>query len=365
MNVNNIIKIIKSNNISSLKQLRENLEIDKLLLEYKKNNKTNYEKIKHEVYLNKLLLIEIKCRKIAKKCKTRKEFYSKYKRIYESAYNYDKNHKKGFLDEICLHMISLGNRYRRCIYKVYFPEINSLYVGLTCDYERRISQHKQDRKGILLKYINEGLSYSSAQITDYLNVEEAQEKEKYYINKYSKKYNIINKSKGGGLGGKRMITDKELYEKASLYDSYKELCEDKLFYYKIQKRGILLDIKKNIFGLSSDDRRDGTKNKGGVRKWTRAFIKKEIIKYNSYSELRKDRNIYSAIIKYKMRKEVKKYFGISDKEKIIWNKELILEEASRYDKYSDFRRECSRAYDAARSRKLLPQIKKEIFGIDS
>ena len=58
---------------------------------------------------------------------------------------------RGILDDICSHMIRLGDIYNRFIYVIEF-ENNSVYVGLTCDLERRKLEHIKNSSN---KYINE------------------------------------------------------------------------------------------------------------------------------------------------------------------------------------------------------------------
>lgn len=64
------------------------------------------------------------CHKEALRFKSKSEFQFNSK----SAYN--KSLDKGWLDEICLHMEILGNKFKRCIYVYEFSD-NYAYIGLT------------------------------------------------------------------------------------------------------------------------------------------------------------------------------------------------------------------------------------------
>lgn len=67
------------------------------------------------------------CHEAALQCKYRSEFAKNFKGEYFAAL------RNGWLDEICSHMIVLGNHYKRCIYAYEFPNIEGrdyVYVGL-------------------------------------------------------------------------------------------------------------------------------------------------------------------------------------------------------------------------------------------
>ena len=85
---------------------------------------------------------------IALKYKTKKEFSEKDKTAYKMA------HKRGWIDEICIHMEILGNKYNRCIYSYEFPD-NCVYVGLTCNIDERDRQRKLNKHDQVTKHINE------------------------------------------------------------------------------------------------------------------------------------------------------------------------------------------------------------------
>ena len=70
-----------------------------------------------------------RCKEEALKYNTKSEYKIKSK----SSYN--KSLYCGWLDEICLHMKSIGNKYNRCIYAYEFSD-NYVYVGLTCNLEK-------------------------------------------------------------------------------------------------------------------------------------------------------------------------------------------------------------------------------------
>ncbi len=148
-----------------------------------KNNKWSDENIKEE----------------ALKYNRRSDFYRGSKGAYNFAW------KKGILDDICSHMIRLGDIYNRFIYVIEF-ENNSVYVGLTCDLERRKLEHIKNSSN---KYINEYISndikhkFNSDNIL--YSADDAVKIECSLIGEYKDKgFNVLNINKGGGLGNKKI-----------------------------------------------------------------------------------------------------------------------------------------------------------------
>jgi len=87
---------------------------------------------------------KIRCHKKALKCKSRIEFEEKYVSAHNAA------RTNGWLDEICSHMELLGNSYLRALYVYEHPD-NSVYVGLTWNYEQRYSSHMRKNKILIEK----------------------------------------------------------------------------------------------------------------------------------------------------------------------------------------------------------------------
>ena len=168
---------------------------------YKEISKHLFSKIKESNYWN-----DIKnCKKEALKYTVRSEFRKK------SFGAYFISRKNNWLDEICSHMTPCGSKYKRCIYSYEFLD-NHVYVGLTYNLQKRNNKHLELKskkistvgKHILLTNLFPKLNL----LTDYLSIELAQEKEKYYIDKYEKdNWILLNKNKGGGLGASKFINE--------------------------------------------------------------------------------------------------------------------------------------------------------------
>lgn len=133
------------------------------------------------------------CEEESKKYKTLKEL------IKNNFYLYNKILNNCWCDEMFLHMIPTGNLYKRCIYSYEFSD-NHVYVGLTFNLNERNNNHM--KKGPVKKYMDETQNIPQLiKLTEYINVEDAKNKEKEYLEKYiGNGWKVLNKSKTGGIG---------------------------------------------------------------------------------------------------------------------------------------------------------------------
>lgn len=136
------------------------------------------------------------CQIEALKYTSKKEFKINSKNAYHGA------HRHHWMDEICGHMITLGNRFNRALYAFEFSD-NSVYVGLTFNLEKRKSQHLSTTRSAVYKHIEKTkINPEFKKLTDYTLVGKAQILEEYYINLYkSNGWILLNKAKSGSLGG--------------------------------------------------------------------------------------------------------------------------------------------------------------------
>ena len=220
-----------------------------------------------------------KCQEDAIKYKSRSEFQK------NSTTSYQKSLREGWIDEICSHMIYIGNRYKRCIYAYEFED-NHVYVGLTYNLNERNSDHLCKINSQVYKH-KEKTKFAPklVQLTDYIDVENAKIKEGEYVEKYkSEGWNILNKAKTGNVGGSKIIK------------YTKEIC---------------LEIS---------------------------------LKYNKLLDFRKEeQNIYRTCIKQGWLDEISTHMEKSEK----WNSiEKCNVESLKYDIKSHFKKLCSGAYDA-------------------
>jgi predicted GIY-YIG superfamily endonuclease len=177
-----------------------------------------------------------RCQEAALKCKSRKELAKKYNGAYSSAL------KHGWLNEMCVHMETTGNRFNRCIY-VWEFEDKTTYIGLTFNLKERSYNHTQDINSPVLKYNQKTkLIPICKQLTEYISVEESQIKEDFFIQQYKKLgWNVLNKVKGGSTGRKEKYWTKDRCKGESLkFKSKKEFREKSWVAYQ--------NIYKNKWG---------------------------------------------------------------------------------------------------------------------
>lgn len=136
------------------------------------------------------------------KYKTRKEFYEGSFLAYQASL------KLNILDEVCVGLERSNDLNRRCIYLVSFSD-NYIYIGLTCNYERRINEHLRGissntilSQPVYNHILLTGLTPEFKLLHDYTDVDIVGFLERKEIDNYKKLgYNILNKAKAGSLGG--------------------------------------------------------------------------------------------------------------------------------------------------------------------
>jgi len=234
--------------------------------------------------------VKERCAEEALKYKTRKDFKNKCGTAYQ------KSHEGGWINEICSHMITFGNKIKRCIY-VYEFDDNSAYVGLTYNINNRHIRHTTDNSSVVYNKIKENISYIRKQLTDYIDIEEAKEMENFYVNEYkNNKWNILNSVKTGSLGG-------------DFLKWTKEKCQEEALKYKYRT-----DFQNNSRGSYLRSKRSG---------WL---------------------------------DEVCSHMKRPPSHKLKWNKEKCGEEALKYKKRSDYKKSSGSSYVAASKNKWLDEI---------
>jgi predicted GIY-YIG superfamily endonuclease len=158
------------------------------------------------------------CHKEALKYETKKEFKEKNSTVYKYSFDH------GWLDEICTHMKSLGSLTKRANYVYEFSD-NSFYAGLTDNLDYRHEQHMdlsdKHRDTSVTKHMRKtGLYPVYKIINSYIDVEESQRVEDELIKEaLLKNKNVLNVTKSGGLGAVPRVSDDELVNFASKYNS--------------------------------------------------------------------------------------------------------------------------------------------------
>jgi predicted RNA-binding protein YlxR (DUF448 family) len=195
----------------------------------------------------------------------------------QSAYNAAR--KKNILDEACRHMIALGNLKKRCLYIIGVKNTKIIYVGLTYNFQKRLSSHflrTKKIKEILQKFGKENIF--TEKITDYLNVDVASNLEKIKIQEYKEKgYKVLNTSKGGGIGGNILYwTDDKILKEAEKFNTVKEwLSKSPKSYDAARTHKLLPKCTKHMKRLTK---------KGMWKNYTKDQILSDALKYKSRLE---------------------------------------------------------------------------------
>jgi predicted GIY-YIG superfamily endonuclease len=116
---------------------------------------------------------------------------------------YAAGQKRKILDQIKYKVGYIGNKLKRMVYVYEFSD-KSVYVGLTYNENKRKSEHFVGKSTSVTKHINKtGLQPEYTNITNgYIDANDAADLEESLRLKYkSNGWNILNKKKGGGLGG--------------------------------------------------------------------------------------------------------------------------------------------------------------------
>ena len=220
------------------------------------------------------------CYKAALQCQYRSEFAEKFEGEYMAAL------RNGWLDEICSHMIAVGNHYKRCIYAYEFPNIeekNYVYVGLTDHIPQRDLVH--GRKGAVYAFCKKHNVErpKPIQLTEYIDKEEAKEQEGIQLSKYiAKGWFPLNRVKTGSLGG-HLANDGFTFEECkAVGQKYSKRSEwkhnDYPTYYIASKRGWIDDILKQ------------SKRFGNAKQkfWTEERIAETALRYESRREFQRN-----------------------------------------------------------------------------
>lgn len=210
-----------------------------------------------------------RCGLEAKKYKTRNEF----KFGNTSAYNSAKDNK--WLDKICSHMKVVGNKFKRAIYAFEFKN-RSVYVGLTDNYDRRYEAHM--RKGPVARELEKSPAVF-VQFNNWADKEVAVKNEAKKIEEYRRKgWRILNIAKAGALGGTDIKwSEKELIAEARKYKTRTNFSKkSKAAYMAAWKKGILDKICSHMIEVVKP-----------VGYWTFDRIYKEAKKYKTKPDFKR------------------------------------------------------------------------------
>lgn len=293
--------------------------------------------------MNKLILTKEKCKQLALLCKSRKEFNKRF----NGAYN--KSLRNGWSEEICKHMTYLANSYKRCVYAYKFPD-NHIYVGLTYNIEERHRKHRIDKKSSVFKYGTlAGCLPEIEKLTDYVERSEAAKLEINIIDQFkNNNWIILNKIKGGGLGGNSIKWTKERCIEVALK------CNGKKDFTVRYPGARSAALKNNWLNEINKLFPEIVKTKNY---WNEEKCAQEALKYKTKKQFRnKNISAYNISIRNKWLEKNCKHMEKTKIQKGYWNKERCKEEASRYPTRTKFHKAKEGAYKASRKNSWLEEF---------
>jgi len=271
-----------------------------------------------------------RCKEDALKYKTRNEYRIK------SGSSYDRAWKSGWLDNICLHMELVGNRYKRCIYAYEFSD-NNVYVGLTHNLDERQKIRNYDISDSVTKHINKtGLTPVRKQLSDYIDINSARKLEGDIVYNYKNDgWSILNKCKTGGIGGNYLRWTKDRCMGVAL------LCKNKKEFYNDYRNAYSSALRNGwissiyvIFNTSYHKKFIYNKESCGI----------EALKYKTKREFKINcRGMYEASLRNGWHDEICKHMTYLNK---IWTKEKCQNVVIKCKTKKEFRKKYGGAYHA-------------------
>jgi hypothetical protein len=267
--------------------------------------------------------------------------------IKNSPSAYNASRYKKILDDVCSHMLPLGDIYRRVVY-VYEFDDKRVYVGLTCNKERRHLQHMKDGRSPVFKHIEETKLQPKFKIlTDsYISQRDSQLMEKQTLENYINNGWIpLNSHTTGGLGGTNLKwTEESLRLEALKYKTRKEMSEKSSQAYSAIR-------KKKLYHLFSH--MDWILNPNHNLEECIEYAKK----YDKLSDFKKKHNnLYHWINRRKLNDVV---FSHMEKRK-KWTLDEALLISKKYKTIKDFMKNDLNAYRYLVSRKDFYELTKHL-----
>jgi hypothetical protein len=290
-----------------------------------------------------------RCIEESKKYSTRSEFDKKCRGAYSAS------NKNGWLDEFTWledNRVNVNKEKIDCVYRYFFKETNSVYVGRTIQKKLRDWSHIFDvKKDAVAKYAyNNGFKVPEMEILENnLTLKEGQKREKYWIEYYKKNgYNILNKAVGGSLGSilKGKWNYFTTYNEAKKYNNLSEFRENSSGAYNASKKNNwIYDYKwltvKNI----------------SKQRIIHDFIKKE----ECFEKAKNCKTLSEFATKYHKYYLASKHFGWinefiwfkTHKPNNYWTYEKCIEIAKKYKTKKEFHKDYPYLYEISQKNKWL------------
>ena len=233
-----------------------------------------------------------KCSLEAMKFETRSEMRKKSNTAYQRIIK-----RKWY--ELFDHMKVLGSKYKRLVYSFEFPN-NSVYVGITHDFEERYKNHFSDKQSQVYKeYMVSNLRPSVKLLSEYVDVNEAIKLEKYFVEKYKTDgFRILNVAKTGGLGGvNKKLTIEICHNVALKYCTVSDFMKsDNSVYVTCRKNGWLEFVTSHM-----------SKKRQKNNFWTFEKLQNEALKFRTKREFRNGSTAYAVAHKKRLINDICKH----------------------------------------------------------
>jgi hypothetical protein len=283
-----------------------------------------------------------KCKEESLKYSTRKEL--KLKSV--GAYNVIIKNKWG--EEFFSHMKKIGNKHKRTIYSFEFND-NHVYIGLTCDVERRNKQHLISGPILNHSKITKTPIPDIKILKENLLEVDSIEHEKQLIKDYIENgWFILNKSNGGELGGDMKWT----YEKCKLEAKKYEYRND----FSLKSPGAYSSSRRNKWLNDICSHMVVIKK----QRWTYEECLHIALKYTNKKDFRLNaRNVYATISRNKWLDGIcshmeTSYVFLNTKTQTPYQR--CKSESEKYEYRNDFRLKSPGAYSLSRKNKWLDDI---------
>ena len=277
------------------------------------------------------------------------ELRSDFKKADGSAYLIA--NRKGWLDEICDHMRYVGNRNSRCVYQIIFSD-KSIYIGLTYDAQERLANHKLRTKSLRKKFAQYSYQY---QVSEYMDADAAAEEEKRLIAESRESgFEVLNKNRGGSLGGAEGIWTKAKCKQTALeFETKARLKEAEAGCYgKMRKEGWLEELCAHM--------RPGDRGGWGAsreKKWTKDNCALAAQKYSTRTEFaRNSTSAYSSAWSNGWLDEICAHMTELQKPHGYWEEKRIALVAKSCKTKKEFYTDHKSAYMAAQKLGLIDKV---------
>jgi len=325
--------------------------------EFIRNSPSAYNKARSNGWLDEICIhmIQIKkpkeywtkekCQDEALKFKNRGEFSKGSVSAYSKAW------EKDWLDEICQHMKYLGNKFKRCVYVYEFSD-KIAYVGLTFDMNSREQQHK--KRGPVFQHSKSTQNIANLkQLTDYIDVEDAKNKESEYVTNYlNEGWKLLNSAKTGACGGgERKWTKEKCRIEAMKYENVGDYKRNSLSYRAAVRNKWLDEICSHMNRVK---KHSNYWTKERCREVASKFETRKEFEFNyrgAYIACRKNNWLDDVCFHMKNRKQ---------KPKGYWTKDRCEEESLKYESRSEFQKKSISAYQISLRKKWLDEICKHM-----